>query len=208
MSRRTIQSCWSNANDKETNHRVMLVLIICRTIVFVNWLRYELIFPSRLDWLIQYSVINLLISFHNINKFPVTFPADLLLSNGLQTPDEASLQQSPASSRQNKSISNNCPRSCPSITTPQEPVCGSDGLIYANSCEMKKKTCSRNGAISVKVSSSCCGDFFNMQAQRSNQFRWIALSYALHGTDTLINNDDFWSPSFTHYTDLLPKPQT
>ncbi|XP_037818543.1 agrin isoform X2 [Lucilia sericata] len=50
--------------------------------------------------------------------------------------------------RQNRGSNNNCPRSCPpSMTVGAEPVCGSDGLIYANLCDMKKKTCSRNGAI-------------------------------------------------------------
>uniref|UniRef100_A0A1A9UG86 Kazal-like domain-containing protein n=1 Tax=Glossina austeni TaxID=7395 RepID=A0A1A9UG86_GLOAU len=50
--------------------------------------------------------------------------------------------------RQNRASISNCPRSCPpSLTVGAEPVCGSDGFIYANLCDMKKKTCSRSGAI-------------------------------------------------------------
>lgn len=36
--------------------------------------------------------------------------------------------------------------SCPRICTPHgfgDPVCGSDGIIYANICELKKKTCGK-----------------------------------------------------------------
>lgn len=61
------------------------------------------------------------------------------------------LQQQQRETRAAPPPANNCPRTCPVLTSPSEPVCGSDGLIYANACEMKKKTCIRNGAANVKV---------------------------------------------------------
>uniref|UniRef100_A0A1A9ZRX2 Kazal-like domain-containing protein n=1 Tax=Glossina pallidipes TaxID=7398 RepID=A0A1A9ZRX2_GLOPL len=58
--------------------------------------------------------------------------------------------------RQNRASISNCPRSCPpSLTVGAEPVCGSDGFIYANLCDMKKKTCSRSGAIKVDIKNGC-----------------------------------------------------
>lgn len=53
------------------------------------------------------------------------------------------------STRENRAISTSCPRSCPTSGSPQEPVCGSDDIIYANSCEMKKKTCSKIGGNNI-----------------------------------------------------------
>lgn len=37
---------------------------------------------------------------------------------------------------------NSCPRICPQGSS-EVPVCGTDGVIYANACELKKKTCGK-----------------------------------------------------------------
>ncbi|KAH8257263.1 hypothetical protein KR038_006235, partial [Drosophila bunnanda] len=68
--------------------------------------------------------------------------------------EETEQQQQAQMGRRNRASAGstgNCPRSCPpSLTVGAEPVCGSDGLIYANLCELRKKTCSRSGVSLIK----------------------------------------------------------
>lgn len=75
--------------------------------------------------------------------------------------EEAVGENANSTAKRERSVNNLCPRSCPlSMTVGSEPTCGSDGIIYANLCEMRKKTCSRTGVSSLKVSPrpmfSCC----------------------------------------------------
>lgn len=79
------------------------------------------------------------------DKDTSTLPTTSILSN---TDDYSVLWPT----RESRTQIGNCPRSCPpSLTVGTDPVCGSDGLIYANLCDMKKKTCSRNGSIKVII---------------------------------------------------------
>lgn len=87
------------------------------------------------------------------DKDTPTLPTTPILSN---TDDYSVLWPT----RESRTQVGNCPRSCPpSLTVGTDPVCGSDGLIYANLCDMKKKTCSRNGSIKVIIANISINDF-------------------------------------------------
>lgn len=50
-----------------------------------------------------------------------------------------------------------CPSTCPNYGdhSKSKPICGSDGLNYANHCELEKAACISNTTISVKYEGYC-----------------------------------------------------
>jgi len=50
-----------------------------------------------------------------------------------------------------------CPESCPSLGdhVGSRPVCGSDGLDYRDSCELRRAACQSQTEISIKYHGKC-----------------------------------------------------
>ncbi|XP_039964981.1 agrin [Bactrocera tryoni] len=93
----------------------------------------------------------------NETSTPILSRAALLYSEYMNAAMNTMSLDEDAVQRQQRGNANSCPRSCPpSTTVGAVPVCASDGLIYANLCEMKKKTCSRNGSNTVKAVKDSC----------------------------------------------------
>ncbi|XP_052121519.1 PI-actitoxin-Avd5a-like [Frankliniella occidentalis] len=55
-----------------------------------------------------------------------------------------------------------CPRICP-VQGGGDPVCGSDGVIYTNQCDMRKKTCGK-GEQPESVARTRRGQLMHVQA--------------------------------------------
>lgn len=58
-----------------------------------------------------------------------------------------------------------CPESCPNLGdhVGSRPVCGSDGLDYRDSCDLKRAACLANTEITVKYQGKCGKFFFIIQ---------------------------------------------
>ena len=62
-----------------------------------------------------------------------------------------------------KSSECKCPENCPNLGdhVGSRPVCGSDGLDYRDSCELKRSACLTNTEISIKYQGKC-GELYSL----------------------------------------------
>lgn len=48
-----------------------------------------------------------------------------------------------------------CNRICPEVTSPEQYLCGNDGIIYASACHLRRATCLLGRSIGVAYEGKC-----------------------------------------------------
>lgn len=51
-----------------------------------------------------------------------------------------------------------CNRLCPEVTSPDQYLCGNDGIVYASACHIRRATCIMGRSIGVAYEGKCIGE--------------------------------------------------
>lgn len=53
-----------------------------------------------------------------------------------------------------------CNRICPEVMSPDQYLCGNDGIVYASACHLRRATCLLGRSIGVAYEGKCISEFF------------------------------------------------
>lgn len=51
-----------------------------------------------------------------------------------------------------------CNRVCPEVTSPDQYLCGNDGIVYASACHLRRATCLQGKSIGVAYEGKCISE--------------------------------------------------
>lgn len=52
-----------------------------------------------------------------------------------------------------------CNRICPEVTSPDQYLCGNDGIVYASACHLRRATCLLGRSIGVAYEGKCISEW-------------------------------------------------
>lgn len=55
-----------------------------------------------------------------------------------------------------------CNRICPEVMSPDQYLCGNDGIVYASACHLRRATCLLGRSIGVAYEGKCISEFFHL----------------------------------------------